>query len=245
MCLWQDIQNLGPFCVSFSRLFWFSTFVCETWFTDMRKFSCLWSQFVSFFLSACLQETGEQQHVTVGEFYGLMWTCVLVIPDYINIRKFAPFLLVSTVLTMLGKKEKMIPLDEAVPGAETEGGSPQAPWPAWLCCKDAWQVKCRLAGLVPWPGRAPGQPRMDRAQSRVALSSSTSSNTYFWWPMGSCSLSCPGHPQGSVVWKISHWSLWAFCEQNENVLMSHPFLPPLQNTLVQQCISAHSSILFF
>lgn len=86
--------------------------------------------------------------------------CVLVIPNCRNVRYLAPFLQVSSVLATLGKKEELIPLAEAVPGTETGGGSPQAPWPPWQCCRDAWQGKLQ-AGWVGAVGQLGCWPAQD------------------------------------------------------------------------------------
>lgn len=167
----------------------------------------------------------------------LMWMCVLVILNSRNIRNLAPFLLVSTVLAMLGKKEEMIPLAEAVPGTETGRGSSQAPWPARQCCRDAWQVKLQAgchAVAMAWVG-------CWLAQDGQGTEQSGSEQLYleqhlflipcgFLQPVlsrrstGLCNVEDIPLSSMSILWaELKYFNITYF-------------LPPLQNTVAQQRI---------
>lgn len=129
----------------------------------------------------------------------LMRMCVLVIPNCRNIKSFAPFLQVSTVLAMLGKKEEMIPLADKVPGTETGRGSPQAHWPAWQCCRDAWQVNLQVSWVsaMAWLGCWLTQDGQGTEQS--GSEQLYSEQHLLLMARGCCSWSCPGHQQDCGV----------------------------------------------
>lgn len=197
----------------------------------MRKFSCLWSQFVSFW-SACLQESEEQQHGTVGHFNGFD---VNVCPGDSKLQKYQILCSISASFHCLGNVRQEGGNDPFGWGSardETGRGSPHAHWPAWQCCRDAWQVNLQTDGVgaMAWLGCWPAQDGHGTEQSG-------SEHLYLEQHLillarGCRGLSCPRHRQDSVVWKTSHWALWALWAEWKYFNTTY-FLPPLQNTSVQ------------